>query len=145
MKRNSKAYDLTKEFLEKAGFISCEFVNGNWVIKRIWRVGSSKNVAEKEIHISTTNDYHPYGYDQKAPVISFSCGKKHYSISWPRFLWAWKKGSISKDVKVRKIDDKNIWPDSFELVDIHDHSYYKKYNAALVIKEMIEGKRSFKF
>ncbi len=144
MKRNSKAYDLTREFLEKAGFVSCEFVDGSWVIKRIWRIGNTKKFGEKEIHISETSDRHPYGYDQKAPVISFSFDKQ-YSISWPRFLWAWKTGSISKDVKVRKIDDKNIWPDSFELVDIHDHSYYKKYNAALVIKEMIEGKRSFKF
>ena len=136
MATRSKAYDLSYEELKAAGFyyVNYDPATNSWDIRRKWRKNSSKELIEKNIKVSITNDVHPYGETRHAPIISFSCGKKHYCISFPRFVYAWKKGFISKDKKLRRkpdLDQKykdclDWW--CWEEVDMGDHSYYEKSN-----------------
>lgn len=145
MGKRRKAYTLTKKELKEYGFTECYFDESldKWIVKRFWKTGMSPVKVEKDIKVSFTNDYHPYGDDQSAPVITFSVNSKPISISFPRFAWAWYYGRISYRNKIKTNNSKNI--KDWELVDIRDHSYYKKANATTIIKEMIEGKRPFKF
>lgn len=145
-KRQSKAYDLSYEELKAAGFYYVDYdpTTNSWDIRRKWRKGTNPKPVEKHIKISMTHDEHPYGKTQSAPIISFSCGSRHYSISFPRFVYAWKKGFISKDKKLRRKPDLepqfkdciDWW--CWEEVDMTDHSYYKKSNAVMCLKEQLE-------
>lgn len=85
-----------------------------------------------------TNDEHKYGKTRSYPNISFSAQPYgHFSISFPRFIWAWCYGSISADIKLKKKKnaEKKLSLDSFELVDWKDHSYYDKGNSYTAIRE----------
>lgn len=134
-----QGYDLTRNFLEQAGFLSCYYDNKRgWTITRYWYKTNTDKKELTEFRPSDTNDLHPYGKDRSYKNISFRCNGQGYSISLPRFLWAWFNGSISADKKVKKLDDKYIWPDSFELADWNDHSYYKKSNAVIAMREEVK-------
>ena len=149
-KRQSKAYDLSYEELKAAGFyyVNYEPTTNSWDIRRRWRYGNTKNIINKQIRISMTTDPHPYGKTQHKPIISFSAGDRKYCISFPRFVYAWKKGFISKDKKLRR--KKDLEPQfkdcidwwCWEEVDMGDHSYYKKSNAVMCLKEQIEELKS---
>lgn len=153
-KRVSKAYDLSYEELKAAGFyyVNYDVPTNSWDIRRKWRKNNSNDIVEKNIKVSTTNDEHPYGKTWKAPIISFSTGARHYCISFPRFIYAWKKGFISKDKKLRRKPDLepqfkdclDWW--CWEEVDMTDHSYYEKSNAVMCLKKQIEDyKGRFQF
>ena len=149
-KRQSKAYDLSYEELKAAGFyyVNYEPATNSWDIRRRWRDGNTKNIINKQIKISMTTDLHPYGKTQHKPIIGFSAGDRKYCISFPRFVYAWKKGFISKDKKLRR--KKDLEPQfkdcidwwCWEEVDMGDHSYYKKSNAVICLKEQIEELKS---
>ena len=145
-KRQSKAYDLSYEELKAAGFyyVNYDVATNSWDIRRRWRDGNTKNIVNKQIKISSTNDEHPYGKTQHKPIISFSAGERHYCISFPRFVYAWKKGFISKDKKLRRKPDLepqfkdclDWW--CWEEVDMGDHSYYEKSNAVMALQKQID-------
>ena len=142
-----KGNDLTKSQLEELGFTLCEYdANSNtWHIKRSWFYCGTNKKKEYDMTIALTDDKHPYGDDRSEPIISFSTPTKKYSISLPRFVWAWTYGSISGEKKVRRLDPNSLDINTFELRDWKDHSYYKKANTVLIIREMIDGIRPFKF
>ena len=150
-KRVSKAYDLSYEELRAVGFyyVNYDVATNSWDIRRKWRkCGKNGKEVEKNIKISITNDEHPYGKTQHKPIISFSAGDRKYCISFPRFVYAWKKGFISKDKKLRR--KPNLEPQfkdcldwwCWEEVDMGDHSYYEKSNAVMCLKEQLEELKS---
>ena len=153
-KRQSKAYDLSYEELKAAGFYYVDYdpYTNTWDIRRRWRKNYSTKPIEKWIKISQTTDVHPYGKTQHKPIISFSCGNKHYCISFPRFIYAWHMGFISKDQKLRRKPDlEEKFKDCldwwcWEAVDMKDHSYYEKSNAVMCLKkQLVELKNKYEF
>lgn len=145
MSKRRKAYTLTQKELVELGFTDCYFdeARNKWIVKRFWRAGIKPEKVDKEIEVSFTNNKHPYGDDQSAPVISFSANNKIYSISFPRFVWAWTYGKISFKEKVKT--NNSIKLEDWELTNLWDHSYYKKANTYTVVREMLEGKRPVKY
>ena len=149
-KRQSQAYDLSYEELKAAGFyyVNYDPYTNTWDIRRKWRKNNSKEIVDKHITISMTNDEHPYGETRHAPILSFSAGERKYCISFPRFIYAYKKGFISKDKKLRRkkdLDEKfkyclDWW--CWEESDITDHSYYEKSNAVMCLKKQLEDLKS---
>ena len=143
-KRQSQAYDLSYDELRAMGFyyVDYDVSTNTWDIRRKWRKNNSRKEIEKNIKITITNDdQHPYGVIRHAPIISFSCGDRKYSISFPRFIYAYKKGFISKDKQLRRRKDApegclDWW--CWEERDIKDHDDYEKSNAVMALRKKIE-------
>lgn len=134
-----QGYDLSKEQLKSYGFRECayDYDTDTWTIKRYWHKGTNKKYELYDIHVHMTNDEHKYGKTRSYPNISFSAKPYGcFSISFPRFIWAWCYGFISANDKIRKKKDakKKLSLDSFELVDWKDHSYYEKGNSYTAIR-----------
>lgn len=138
-KRNSKAYAITREDLERAGFYACDYdpANDVWIIKRHWYIsyGHAKK-SRRNVAISETNDCHKYGKRQKAKVINYSMGGTHVCTTLGRFVWAWHYGEVSVDDQIKKIGQDHSLA-SYAKQSVHDHTGYKRSNQYICVKDAI--------
>lgn len=114
---------LSKETLENAGIVGVEFINGEWVIRRLWYKNSSKAKTEGTIKVTLARGKHKYRPDKFYPKVTFCVKQKAYNIPLSRLIYVWFKGDIPDGYVVDHIDNNsfNNHPENLQLLTIEDN------------------------
>ena len=86
--------ELTREFLEQAGFAEPQYWFDKWHIFRYWYNSGGKVKVPKEIKIINARCKHKYTHDKYYPIFCFRYDGRNYSVSLSKFLYAWFYGKV---------------------------------------------------
>ena len=121
--------ELTREFLEEAGFVSAYLFYDTWTILRNWYKNNTGRKELRTIKVQNATCPHKFTEDKHYPIISFSMKQKRYSLSLSKFLYAWFNGKVPAGYDVDHIDNNpfNNSLDNLQLLTRYEniHKRYK--------------------
>ena len=98
--------ELTREQLEKYGFIEPHWTSDGWKIFRYWYgSGRHKTKQIKEVSITEARCKHKYTGTKVYLKITFSYHNKVYSIPLSRFVYAWFRKVAHEKMDIEHIDN----------------------------------------